>query len=73
MQRETKGGKEMENIIIFFLIMLNLDYLCKFVWQVVYQIDRYLCLVPIFNREFGKDISILTIILRNALLLAKKM
>ena len=49
--------------------MLNLDYLGKFFWQVVYQIDRYLCLVPIFIKgEFGKDISILTIILRNALL-----
>jgi len=48
--------------------MLNLDYLGKFFWQVVYQIDRYLSLVPIFRSEFGKDISILTIILRNALL-----
>ena len=58
----------MEKILIVFLIMLNLDYLDKFFWQVVYQIDRYLCLVPIFRGEFGKDISILTIILRNALL-----
>jgi len=48
--------------------MLNLGYLNKFFWQVVYQIDRYLYLVPIFISEFGKDISILTIILRNALL-----
>ena len=58
----------MEKILINFLIMLNLVYLDKFFWQVVYQIDRYLYLVPIFKREFGKDISILTIILRNALL-----
>jgi len=63
----------MEKILIIFLIMLHLYYLGKFFWQVVYQIDRYLCLVPIFKIEFGKDISILTIILRNALLLAKKM
>ena len=58
----------MEKILIVFLIMLNVDYLGKFFWQGVYQIDRYLCLVPIFRSEFGKDISILTIILRNALL-----
>ena len=58
----------MEKILITFLIMLNLDYLGKFFWQVVCQIDRHLCLVPIFRSEFGKDISILTIILRNALL-----
>ena len=58
----------MEKILIIFLIMLNLGYLSEFFWQVVYQIDRYLCLVPIFRGEFGKDISILTIILRNALL-----
>jgi len=58
----------MEKILIVFLIMLNLDYLGKFFWQAVYQIDRYLCFVPIFRSEFGKDISILTIILRNALL-----
>ena len=63
----------MEKILIIFLIMLNLDYLDKFFWQVVNQIDQYLCLVPIFRSEFGKDISILTIILRNALLYAKKM
>ena len=48
--------------------MLNLGYLGKFFWQVVCQIDRYLCFDPIFKSEFGKDISILTIILRNALL-----
>ena len=58
----------MEKILIVFLIMLNFDYLGKFFWQVEYQIDRYLCLDPIFKSEFGKDISILTIILRNALL-----
>ena len=58
----------MEKISIIFLIMLNLGYLGKFFWQAVCQIARYLCLVPIFKSEFGKDISILTIILRNALL-----
>jgi len=58
----------MEKILIVFLIMLNLDFLGKFFWQVVNQIDRYLYLVQIFRSEFGKDISILTIILRNALL-----
>ena len=58
----------MEKILIIFLIILNLVCLGKFFWQVVNQIDRYLCLVPIFRSEFGKDISILTIILRNALL-----
>ena len=68
MQRQKKEGKEMEKILIIFLIMLNLDYLSKFFWQVVYQIDLYLCFVPIFRGEFGKHISILTIILRNALL-----
>ncbi|KGG02426.1 hypothetical protein EU98_0366 [Prochlorococcus marinus str. MIT 9314] len=45
-----------------------MGYLGKFFWQVVYQIDRYLCFVAISRSEFGKDISILTIILRNALL-----
>jgi len=39
----------------------------------VYQFDIYFCFVLLFIDEFGKDISILTIILRNALLLAKKM
>ena len=63
-KNRKRNGENINN----FLIMLNLDYLGKFFWQVVYQIDRYLCLVPIFRSEFGKDISILTIILRNALL-----
>ena len=58
----------MEKILIIFLIILNLSYLYRFFWLEVYQIDRYLCLVPIFRSEFGKDISILTIFLRNALL-----
>ena len=58
----------MEKILIIFLIMLNMGYLGMFFWQVEFQIGRYLCLVPIFRGEFGKDISILTIILRNALL-----
>ena len=58
----------MEKILIIFLIMLDLGYLGKFFWQVVYQIDLYLYLFPIFRSEFRKDISILTIILRNALL-----
>ena len=58
----------MEKILIIFLIMLNWDYLGRFFWQVVYQIDQNLCLVPIFIDAFRKDISILTIILRNALL-----
>ena len=68
MQRKKKRGKEMEKILIIFLKILNLGCLSKFFWQGVYQIDRNLCLVPIFKSEFGKDISILTIILRNALL-----
>ena len=63
----------MEKILIFFLIMLNLNYLSKFFWRGVYQIDLYLCFDPIVKGEFGKHISILTIILRNALLYAKKM
>ena len=58
----------MEKILIIFLIILNLGYSGKFFWQVVYQTDGNLCLVPIFRSELGKDISILTIILRNALL-----
>jgi len=58
----------LSSFLLGILIILNLDYLGKFFWQVVYQIDRYLRLVPIFRSEFGKDISILTIILRNALL-----
>ena len=68
MQRQKILEKEMEKIQIIFLILLNSDYFGKFFWQVVYQIDRCLFLVPIFRSEFGKDISILTIILRNALL-----
>ena len=63
----------MEKILIIFLIILSWNYLCRFFWLEVYQIDLYLCFVPIFNVESGKHISILTIILRNALLLAKKM
>ncbi len=58
----------MEKILIIFLMILNLGYLGKFFWRVVCQIDRNLCLVAIFRSEFGQDISILTIILRNALL-----
>ena len=54
MQRQKKGGKEMEKILIIFLMMLNFGYLGKFFWQVEYQIDRHLCLVPIFRSEFGK-------------------
>ena len=68
MQQKKRWVKEMEKILIIFLIMLNFDYLGKSFRQVVYQNDQYLCLVPIFRSEFGKDISILTIILRNALL-----
>ena len=56
----------MEKISIIFLIILSLDYLSGFFWLEVYQIDLYLCFVPIFNVESGKHISILTIILRNA-------
>ena len=58
----------MEKILIVFLIVLNLDYLGKFFWLEVYQFDLNLCFVPIFIGEPGKHISILTIILRNALL-----
>jgi len=47
---------------------LDLNYLNKFFWRGEYQIDLFLCFVPIFKAEFGKHISILTIILRNALL-----
>ena len=68
MQREKKGGKEMEKILIIFLIILSWNYLSGFFWLEVYQIDLDLCFVPIFRGEFGKHISILTIILRNALL-----
>jgi len=58
----------MEKILIIFLIILSCNYLCRFFWLVVYQIDLNLCFVPIFIGEPGKHISILTIILRNALL-----
>ena len=58
----------MEKILIIFLIILSWDYLCRFFWLEVYQIDLNLCFVPIFRSEFGEHISILTIILRNALL-----
>ena len=58
----------MEKILIIFLIILSWNYLSRFFWLEVYQIDLDLCLVPIFRDEFGKHISILTIILRNALL-----
>jgi len=34
--------------------MLNLGYLGKFFWQVVYQIDQYLCLVPILEVNLEK-------------------
>ena len=68
MQREKKGGKEMEKILIIFLIILSWNYLCRFFWLEVYQFDLNLCFVPIFIGEPGKHISILTIILRNALL-----
>jgi len=63
----------MEKILKIFLIVLNWNYLSGFFWLEVYQIDLYLCFVPIFRDEFGKHISILTIILRNALVKAKKM
>ena len=68
MQRQKKGGKEMEKILIIFLIILSWHYLRKFFLLEVSQIDLNLCFVPIFIGELGKHISILTIILRNALL-----
>ena len=68
MQREKKGGQEMEKILIIFLIILSWNYLSRFFWLEVYQIDLNLCFVPIFRGEPRKHISILTIILRNALL-----
>ena len=58
----------MEKILIIFLKILSSNYLCRFFWLEVYQIDLNLCFVPIFIGEPGKHISILTIILRNALL-----
>ena len=68
MQREKKGSKEMEKILIIFLIILSWNYLRRFFWLEVSQIDLNLCFVPIFIFEPRKHISILTIILRNALL-----
>ena len=68
MQRQKKGGKEMEKILIIFLIILSWNYLRRFFWLEVSQIDLNLFFVPIFIGEPGKHISILTIILRNALL-----
>ena len=73
MQRQKKEVKEREKKLITFFLILNLNYLNKFFWREEYQIDLNLYFVPIFNGEFGKHISILTIILRNALLYAKKM
>ena len=58
----------MGKILVIFLVIMNKGYLGKFFLQVVCQIDWNLYLVPIFKVEFGKHISILTIILRNALL-----
>ena len=58
----------MEKILIIFLIVLSCNYLRRFFWLEVYQIDLDLSFVPIFKGAFGKHISILTIILRNALL-----
>ena len=59
--------------LIISLKISNYNFLNKFFLQEEYQNDLNLCIVPIFRREFGKHISILTIILRNALLYAKKM
>ena len=58
----------MEKILVIFLIILSWNYLCRFFWLEVSQIDLNLFFVPIFIGETGKHISILTIILRNALL-----
>jgi len=58
----------MEKILIIFLIILIWNYLSRFFWLGEYQIDLNLCFVPIFIGEPRKHISILTIILRNALL-----
>ena len=68
MQLKKKEVKEMEQILKIFLIILSLNYLNGFFWLAVYQIDLFLCFVPIDIDEFEKHISILTIILRNALL-----
>ena len=58
----------MEKKLIIFLIILSWNYLSEFFWLGVYPIDLDLYFVPIFRGEFGKHISMLTIILRNALL-----
>ena len=58
----------MEKILIIFLIILSWNYLGRFFWLEVCQTDLNLCFVPIFIGEPRKHISILTIILRNALL-----
>ena len=62
-----------ERLLIFSKILNYAYFLSEFFWRKVYQIDLYLYFVPILKGGFGKDISILTIILRNALLEAKKM
>ena len=68
MPRQKKKGKEMEKILIISLKFSNYNFLNKFFLRKEYQNDLNLCFVPIFISEFGKHISILTIILRNALL-----
>ena len=68
MRRKKKGGKPVEKVLIIVLIILSWNYLCRFFWLEVYQFDLNLCFVPIFICEPRKHISILTIILRNALL-----
>ena len=68
MRQKKKLVKELEKKLIIFLIILNWYYLSRFFGLEVYQIDLDLCFVPIFKGGFGKHISILTIILRNALL-----
>ena len=68
MQLQKKQKKEMEKILIIFLIILYWDYLSGFFGLKEYQIDLDLCFVPILIGVFGKHISILTIFLRNALL-----
>ena len=68
MKPKKKEEKEMEKIILIFLIILSCNFLSGFFWLEVYQIDLNPCFVPIFRSEFGEHISILTIILRNALL-----
>ena len=68
MQRWEIRGKGREKVLKTFFLVLNLNYLNKFFWREEYQFDLNLYFVPIFKIEFGKHISILTIILRNALL-----